>query len=299
LEKLDAESYDGVLMDCQMPVMDGFEATRRIRLNDKYKDLPVIAMTANAMAGDREKVLDAGMNDHIAKPINVNNMFNTMAKWITPSNPVDLDETLLNITELPEQKFPELSGINTAAGLSVVQGDRALYERLLSKFVDGQADFISEINAAITRGDYSTATRLAHTLKGLAGNIGAHDLQLATQVLESHCEHEYLIGINEQIDVVELQLNQVIEVIAKHLTLKEKTSRPAEISQEKVNELLVQLRELLEDDDTSATEIVSQLIDLPDTGVDAKALKVLITAVENYDFEIALETLNKIEIERK
>jgi len=299
LEKLDAESYDGVLMDCQMPVMDGFEATRRIRLNDKYKDLPVIAMTANAMAGDREKVLDAGMNDHIAKPINVNNMFNTMAKWITPSNPVDLDETLLNITELPEQKFPELSGINTAAGLSVVQGDRALYERLLSKFVDGQADFISEINAAITRGDYSTATRLAHTLKGLAGNIGAHDLQSATQVLESHCEHEYLIGINEQIDVVELQLNPVIEVIAKHLTLKEKTSRPAEISQEKVNELLVQLRELLEDDDTSATEIVSQLIDLPDTGVDAKALKELITAVENYDFEIALETLNKIEIERK
>jgi len=73
-----------VLMDCQMPVMDGYSATRAIRQNPAFKDLPIIAMTANAMAGDREKVLEAGMNDHIAKPLDVGAMFATLAKWIKP-----------------------------------------------------------------------------------------------------------------------------------------------------------------------------------------------------------------------
>ncbi len=84
LEWLEKEEFDGVLMDCQMPVMDGYEATRQIRTREKLKDLPVIAITANAMKGDRQKVLDAGMNDHIAKPINPDFMFVTMAKWIRP-----------------------------------------------------------------------------------------------------------------------------------------------------------------------------------------------------------------------
>jgi two-component system sensor histidine kinase/response regulator len=77
-------AFDGVLMDCQMPVMDGYTATREIRKNPAFKDLPIIAMTANAMAGDREKVLQAGMWDHIAKPLNVADMFATLAKWIKP-----------------------------------------------------------------------------------------------------------------------------------------------------------------------------------------------------------------------
>ncbi len=75
--------FDGVLMDCQMPVMDGYEATRKIRGQEKYKDLPIIAMTASAMVGDREKALDVGMNDYIAKPIDPDEMYKTMAKWIS------------------------------------------------------------------------------------------------------------------------------------------------------------------------------------------------------------------------
>jgi len=87
LDMLEKESFDGVLMDCQMPIMDGYTATREIRKQDKYKELPIIAMTANVMSGDKEKVMNAGMNDHFGKPINVREMFNTMAKWITPSEP--------------------------------------------------------------------------------------------------------------------------------------------------------------------------------------------------------------------
>jgi len=85
LQTLERESFDGVLMDCQMPSMDGFEATRRVRENPAWKDLPVIAMTANAMVGDREKALAAGMNDHIAKPIDVSHMFATLARWVRPA----------------------------------------------------------------------------------------------------------------------------------------------------------------------------------------------------------------------
>lgn len=86
LNMLDKEDYDCVLMDCQMPVMDGYEATRKIREQDRFKDLPVIALTANAMKGDREKALLAGMDDHIAKPVNPDDMFITLRKWIQPKN---------------------------------------------------------------------------------------------------------------------------------------------------------------------------------------------------------------------
>jgi CheY-like chemotaxis protein len=81
---LSKESFDGVLMDCQMRVMDGYEATRRIRGDPRWQQLPIIAMTANAMLGDRQRALDSGMNDHIAKPIDVAGMFETMARWIRP-----------------------------------------------------------------------------------------------------------------------------------------------------------------------------------------------------------------------
>jgi len=84
IDMLARERFDAVLMDCQMPVMDGYEATRELRGDPRWRDLPVIAMTANAMVGDREKVLAAGMNDHIAKPINVSEMFATLARWVRP-----------------------------------------------------------------------------------------------------------------------------------------------------------------------------------------------------------------------
>ncbi|WP_457328692.1 response regulator [Rhizobacter sp. P5_C2] len=87
LDMLEGEQFDGVLMDCQMPVLDGFAATRALRLQPRLRDLPVIAMTANAMVGDREKVLAAGMNDHIAKPIKVEEMFATLARWVRPAEP--------------------------------------------------------------------------------------------------------------------------------------------------------------------------------------------------------------------
>ena len=180
LDMLDRESFDGVLMDCQMPVMDGYTATRKLRLDPRFKDLPVLAMTANAMAGEREKVLEAGMNDHIAKPINVQDMFRCMASWISPSRP-ELLESAVTSAEFP---VPELDGIDTASGLARTLGKRDLYLKLLRRFRLSHAHFVSEFDAAVDGENWELASRMAHTLKGLAGSIGADALQQASAVLE-------------------------------------------------------------------------------------------------------------------
>ena len=139
---LDQHEYDGVLMDCQMPEMDGYTASRKIRDQQRFKELPVIAMTAHALKGDRQKVLAAGMNDHIAKPINVNKMFSVMAKWITPASQVENREyeppslTQDDSTEIPSI----LPGVDTRAGLDTTQNNKKLYHRLLLKFRDAQQE---------------------------------------------------------------------------------------------------------------------------------------------------------------
>src|SRR4051812_36779075 len=115
-------------MDCQMPVMDGYEATRAIRLLPAFTNIPILAMTANAMAGDREKVLEAGMNDHIAKPFNVGEMFATLAKWIHPATPLG-SAAQPAITGDDESLPAELTGIDTRAGLATTMGDQKLYRR--------------------------------------------------------------------------------------------------------------------------------------------------------------------------
>jgi CheY-like chemotaxis protein len=186
--------FDGVLMDCQMPVMDGYTATREIRKNLNLAQMPIIAMTANAMAGDREKVMAAGMCDHIAKPLNVAAMFATMAKWIRPASPP-------NPVPHPAATAPaglpaptsqagrwNLPGIDARAGLATTLDNEALYTRLLCKFRDGQGQFAQRFAAARADADPGSAERCAHTLRGTAGNIGARAVQHAATRLEQACQ---------------------------------------------------------------------------------------------------------------
>jgi signal transduction histidine kinase/CheY-like chemotaxis protein/HAMP domain-containing protein len=188
--------FDGVLMDCQMPVMDGYTASRALRAMAEFDDLPIIAMTANAMAGDHEKVLAAGMQDHIAKPINVGEMFATMARWIKPvhGQPQTAVAALTGgapagvggaAGAAPNATLPALDGIDMRAGLATSMGDPALYRRLLLKFRDSQSGFAAAFDAALSDADPTAATRAAHTLKGMAGNIGARGVQAAAQLLET------------------------------------------------------------------------------------------------------------------
>jgi len=179
LTALDRDNFDAVLMDCQMPVMDGYEATRALRQRPELKDLPVIAMTANAMAGDREKVLAAGMNDHVAKPFHVDDLFATLARWVRPKA---LQSTGPAVETLP--------GLDERAGLKAVRGNEALYRRLLGMFRQSEADFELRFRDALARDDTAVAMRCAHDLKSVAGTLGMAEVQRAAQALELACEQE-------------------------------------------------------------------------------------------------------------
>jgi CheY-like chemotaxis protein len=181
LQKVRRGEYDAVLMDCQMPVMDGYAATRALREQPSLKELPVIAMTANAMVGDREAAIAAGMNDHIAKPIKVDDMFATLAKWIKPGRPATVNDAS------PVDALPASGSIDTHCGLANVGGNEVLYRRVLSLFGEREADFPQRFKAARLAGDTEAATRAAHDLKGLAGTLGMHALQVAAAALERGC----------------------------------------------------------------------------------------------------------------
>ena len=181
LDVLQRERFDGVLMDCQMPVMDGYEATRLLRQQPHLRDVPVIAMTANAMVGDREKALEAGMNDHIVKPINIDDMFATLARWVRPEHAAEAEPT-----DVPTQ----LPGIDLSFGRAATAGNETLLRSLLRMFANKQINFAERFRASFASGDIVTATRAAHDLKSEAGTIGASEVQQAAAALEHACAHD-------------------------------------------------------------------------------------------------------------
>ncbi|WP_192813357.1 response regulator [Gallaecimonas xiamenensis] len=164
LDKLAGRGADLVLMDCQMPIMDGFEATRRLRQQPQWQDLPVIAMTANVMEGDKERCLAAGMNDHIAKPLDVPLMFEVIARWLGVEGQGPEQPQIF-----PEGDWPSHPELDINDGLGRVMQDTNLYKRVLVRFAE-QADVM------LAPKDPQTDLRHLHTLKGLLGNIGAAGL---------------------------------------------------------------------------------------------------------------------------
>jgi CheY-like chemotaxis protein len=186
-------NYDVVLMDVQMPVMDGYTATREIRKDKQFKDLPIIAMTAHAMAGDEDKSLKAGMNGHVTKPIDPDQLFSTLQKWVKPvaaqaavqKPPVheaspEPDQTVPHEDELPET----LPGFDLEAGLKRLQGNRRLYRKLLVDFGANYTETAAEIRKTLDANDFDQAHSLVHNIKGLAGNLEATDLQAAAVEME-------------------------------------------------------------------------------------------------------------------
>ena len=314
VEEVEKQVFDGVLMDCQMPVMDGYSATRAIRAQPKHESLPIIAMTANAMAEDKAKVAACGMNDHIAKPINVNKMFCTMARWITPKNPdarPKVEKTLSDIDSTAVE-IPSVVGIDMAAGLAVAQNNKSLYMKLLKRFAATHQAFEQEFTNALFDEDEKAAIRCAHTLKGTAGNIGAKSTQIAAKALERACEQAYENGelkrmrVNGQMSqALESLLNSllkelvpVVNELSQMSSSSESTgaAQTANLDKHKIEPLFAQLQEMIEDFDTDASEVVEQLEPLFQGTAHQQQLNALKEAVDAFDFETAeslLETLNE------
>ncbi|HRK40424.1 MAG TPA: response regulator, partial [Burkholderiaceae bacterium] len=342
--------FDGVLMDCQMPVMDGYTATREIRKLAQFKDLPIIAMTANAMAGDKEKVLAAGMWDHISKPLDVHAMFNTMAKWIKPSAPAkarsaagphavavpsagDAEQSVAqtsittragstfdpksNVSMATANPFAALVGIDVKAGLATTMDNPKLYTRLLNKFKDSQAGFADLFAQALLDADATAPARVAHTLKGTAGNIGARQVQAAAGELEHAClDNAPEAVVQAALAEVLAQLTPVIQglrVFAGDEPIPSDVATPkaapaafvaAPASQDAPGPTaatthpewdagLSKLETLLADSDVEAMDVLDELQDMANGHQQRDALKRVARAVEAFDFDAALDALQK------
>lgn len=221
LEMAQKNPYDVILMDIQMPVMGGFEATKEIRnLESDTRNIPIIAMTAHAMAGDREKSIEGGMNDHVVKPINPDELFSALVKWIKPGErefvPKTADETQEKAPASPSAKvaLPEtIEGIDLKEGLMRVGGNEKLYRSLLMKLRDDYATSAEDITGQLESGETGEAERLAHTIKGVAGNVGAGELQEAAAVLEHAIKEGKADSYEEKISAFGKVLKDVVTAL--------------------------------------------------------------------------------------
>ncbi|MBF0158705.1 MAG: response regulator [Magnetococcales bacterium] len=214
--------YDGVLMDVHMPVMDGMEATRAIRQDGRWAHLPIIAMTANAMASDRDQCLAVGMQDHISKPVNPSDLFITLSRWVTPATP-QLMPVLQISSHAPAQSdqesVPVIPGLDTQGGLRRMAGNVSGYRALLTKFRTNQGQADQAIRAALVDNDQNRAAILAHTLKGVAATVGAEALQAEAYVLEQGIKTGWAdqAGLLGLLAGVSAQLQQVCQAIDRAL----------------------------------------------------------------------------------
>jgi len=293
--------FDGVLMDCQMPVMDGFQAAREMRSNPAFDKMPIIAMTANAMSGDRDKVLACGMQDHIAKPVNVAEMYATLARWLRPeagaprtvmARPRAAAVTGNGNGNGKAAPLPALPMVDVRAGLATAMGDDKLYRRLLAKFRDGQQDFAAMFVQSLDGGDATAPERLAHTLKGTAGNIGARGVQQAAQELEQACQQGAA-----RIELDGLLAGVLVELDPLLMALRALDSAaPAALAHPELVPVaaapLARLRHLLADSDSEAAELWEGQLDqfkaaLPDHW------RRIANELGNLDLEAALAALDE------
>ncbi|MEY4265979.1 MAG: Signal transduction histidine-protein kinase BarA [Pseudomonadota bacterium] len=188
VDRIKSASFDIVLMDMQMPVMDGLTASREIRGMPEFDHLPIIAMTANVMSGDRERCLAAGMNDHVAKPIEPQALCDALLKWVRPRSGLGQQVAAQVVAEAqtePAEDLPlMIQGLQVDSALRRLRGNQALYRSLLRKFAVGQRQFVQALLKALDADDWPTAKRQAHTLKGLSASIGAEDLAAQVALLE-------------------------------------------------------------------------------------------------------------------
>jgi two-component system sensor histidine kinase/response regulator len=212
VDRVSAEPFDLVLMDIQMPVMDGLTATRLIRVDDRFRDLPIIAMTAHAMSGDRERSLAAGMNDHLTKPISPNMLTEAMVRWMPGSSVVPAKSGLEQVRlALPEDEVPDrLPPFDIRAALERTNGKPKLLRKMLLRFGDQFGNAGAELRGHIAAGRASDGERLAHSLKGIAATLEAGDLARVAYSVELAFRAKDGQAMGPLIDLLEKELAPAI-----------------------------------------------------------------------------------------
>ncbi len=262
---LEEQSFDLILMDIQMPDMDGLEATRHIRRIERFNNLPVVAMTAHALGRDRQLSLAAGMNDHLTKPINPREFYQTIVKWIAPIvEPDMLNETVGgDAVEIIEHRVSTrpLPGINVELGLSKLNGNHELYHELLLKFRQRNLDVATLIRSLLAENKYDQAREHVHAVKGVAGNLGIETLFDRARGLEmAIVERDSALELNTLLEEFSNEhrfVMQGLEQLLNDPAVAEQGIR--QIDKRGVSHLLQALAENLEHDLARSMDIVSEL----------------------------------------
>jgi PAS domain S-box-containing protein len=294
------KQYDAVLMDLQMPIMGGYEATKLIRSDDRNRDLPIIAMTAHAMTGAREDSLAAGMNDYISKPIDPDLLFAVIKKWIKPAvsrhkdifSPEIMTEQKAAAVELPA----DMPGIDLESGLKRVNGNRNLYRKLLFDFSKDYSASSNEIRAALEQNKMDQAGMLAHTLKGVAGNLSAYEIQKTAVDLETAFKENDQIKYQDLLSTLDQSMNTLSKAL-ENLSESEKANLLKDdepISHSEVEPLLQDLYRLISENNLDAENVLTTLQKRVGDSKWEKDMQAIAENLSDFMFDDALIPLQKI-----
>ncbi|MFK5854737.1 MAG: tetratricopeptide repeat protein [Bacteroidota bacterium] len=288
-----SQKYSLIFMDIQMPIMDGYTATQEIRKIKKYNNIPIVAMTADAMTGVKEKCIELGMNDMVTKPIDPDEMFGVMVKWIKPTAKSQKPKAKSQkpITNIQEPSIPKISGLNIEIALGRMNNKTKLYLSILEKFYNNNQNFVSEIKTTLDKDDQETAQRLIHTLKGVSGNIGADSLHEIAKIVEVSIHEKDSKKIEDGINKLDVELKELFENISAKLNFDKKTVTK-ELNIKLVKEIIPNLTQLLEEKKPKAKVLVKEL---EEAGLSGDLFEEMKTKLNKYDFKNALALLNKIE----
>lgn len=300
IEANESTYYDVILMDIQMPVMGGYEATGLIRSQKKYIVLPIIAMTAHAMQGVKDDCLAAGMNDYVSKPIDPDYLFATIKKWVktdkikqvTHEEPIIVTEV-----ELPAS----IPGIDIESGIKRLGGNRKLYRKLLYDFYENYSDSTKEIKKALEDNEIETALRLAHTLKGVGGNISLSDIQNASTELETavlqKAEDKYPQLLSKLDFALQSFTDTMKKLIESETTEVENTTVSSNFVISDITiikPILQELFKLVCEDNIDSQKSFEELQKVLGNSMFKEEMKIISDGIDEFDFEIVKDPLRKI-----